>query len=415
MSLSTEEKVEKLAKMGEEITEKNELINLLNADKQKIAYFGCEPSGRCHLGTGLIHALNTKILNNCGCKVKIWIADWFAQLNNKLDGDLEKLRITGEYMIEVWKACGIDPNRNEFLLASEEINKNSELYWSLVMDICKNFNINQLRRCTKVLGRKERKQIIEESIQKITLKKNKLHLKDGYSEYGESEELINDIFDEYERALEAAQDDSMPTAYLLYAAMQCADIYFLGADICQLGMDQRKVNMLAREYHSHLFKDYPKKGLVPYRPKPVIISHHMLMGLKEGQEKMSKSDPESAIFMEDSEQDVNRKIKRSFCKPGDIKTNPVLDWIKHLIFPHLHLEGNPFIVNRKEKFGGDIIYNNFEQLEADYRDEKVHPADLKPTVSKEINRLLEPVRQHFKNDPYAKKLFEQVKKFRITK
>ena len=45
-------------------------------------------------------------------------------------------------------------------------------------------------------------------------------------------------------------------------------------------MDQRKVNMLAREYA----KDKKK------RFKPVIISHHMLMGLKEGQEKMSKSD-----------------------------------------------------------------------------------------------------------------------------
>ena len=30
--------------------------------------------------------------------------------------------------------------------------------------------------------------------------------------------------------------------------MQCTDIFFLKADICQLGLDQRKVNMLAREY-----------------------------------------------------------------------------------------------------------------------------------------------------------------------
>jgi tyrosyl-tRNA synthetase len=43
--------------------------------------------------------------------------------------------------------------------------------------------------------------------------------------------------------------------------------------------------------------------------KPVILSHHMLMGLKQGQEKMSKSDPDSAIFMEDSVKDVERKIK----------------------------------------------------------------------------------------------------------
>jgi tyrosyl-tRNA synthetase len=45
--------------------------------------------------------------------------------------------------------------------------------------------------------------------------------------------------------------------------------------------------MLAREY-SDLAK----------QPKPIILSHHMMPGLKEGQEKMSKSDPASAIFME---------------------------------------------------------------------------------------------------------------------
>jgi tyrosyl-tRNA synthetase len=55
-------------------------------------------------------------------------------------------------------------------------------------------------------------------------------------------------------------------------------------------MDQRKVNMLAREYCDAA---EPK-----IKFKPVILSHHMLMGLKEGQEKMSKSDPDSAIFME---------------------------------------------------------------------------------------------------------------------
>jgi tyrosyl-tRNA synthetase len=45
-------------------------------------------------------------------------------------------------------------------------------------------------------------------------------------------------------------------------------------------------------------------GAKKMRFKPIIVSHHMLMGLKEGQEKMSKSDPESAIFMEDTAADV---------------------------------------------------------------------------------------------------------------
>ena len=54
--------------------------------------------------------------------------------------------------------------------------------------------------------------------------------------------------------------------------MQCADIFFLKADVCQLGMDQRKVNMLAREYAE----------AIAMKQKPVIVSHHMMMGLKEG-------------------------------------------------------------------------------------------------------------------------------------
>lgn len=68
-------------------------------------------------------------------------------------------------------------------------------------------------------------------------------------------------------------------------------------------MDQRKVNMLAREYCDDIKKT----------DKPIIVSHHMMMGLKEGQAKMSKSDPDSAIFMEDTVEDVNRKIKKAFC------------------------------------------------------------------------------------------------------
>lgn len=74
--------------------------------------------------------------------------------------------------------------------------------------------------------------------------------------------------------------------------MQCTDIFFLNVDICQLGIDQRKVNMLALDYCS------------AGRDKPIIVSHGMINGLIEGQEKMSKSCPDSAIFMEDSAKEV---------------------------------------------------------------------------------------------------------------
>lgn len=48
------------------------------------------------------------------------------------------------------------------------------------------------------------------------------------------------------QALGRTEGDDQPSAQLLYPAIQCADIFFIGADICQLGMDQRKINVLAR-------------------------------------------------------------------------------------------------------------------------------------------------------------------------
>lgn len=103
--------------------------------------------------------------------------------------------------------------------------------------------------------------------------------------------------------------------------MQATDIFFLKADICQLGLDQRKVNTFAIEYAN-------KAKL----QKPVIVSHHMMFGLKEGQAKMSKSDPDSAIFMEDTEKEVKRKINQAFCPNGVIVENPILDYIKYIVF-----------------------------------------------------------------------------------
>ena len=54
----------------------------------------------------------------------------------------------------------------------------------------------------------------------------------------------------------------------------------------------------------------------------------MMPGLLEGQEKMSKSDPNSAIFMEDSEAEVNAKIKKAFCPPLVVDGNPCIAYAK---------------------------------------------------------------------------------------
>ena len=136
----------------------------------------------------------------------------------------------------------------------------------------------------------------------------------------------------------------------------------------------------------------------------------MLMGLKEGQEKMSKSDPDSAIFMEDAPEDVKRKIKRAYCPPGQVEGNPCLDWIKHIVFP----KHGAWTVKRAPDNGGDAVYTSFEALAADYSAGLLHPGDVKASLTETLNALLEPVRRHFASGE-PKKLLELVCKYRVTR
>jgi len=337
--------------VGEEILDPSELPNLLKNKSFPNCYDGFEPSGRMHIAQGILRSINVNRLTKAGCVFTFWIADWFALMNNKMGGDLNKIRIVGRYFIEIWKAAGMDLRNVRFLWASDEINKHSNEYWSLVIDIARRNTYDRIVRCSQIMGRKEK--------------------------------------------------ESLYAAQIMYPCMQCADVFFLKADICQLGKDQRKVNVLAREYCDSVGK----------KDKPVIVSHHMLAGLQENVEKMSKSVPDSAIFMEDSEEEVNRKIKKAFCPEGVVDKNPILEYCQYIIFPF----AGSFTVHRSEKNGGNSIYMQYEELQKDYLAGKVHPGDLKPSVAIAINKLIEPVRQHFQNDPYAKRLLELVRSFQVTR
>jgi tyrosyl-tRNA synthetase len=126
---------------------------------------------------------------------------------------------------------------------------------------------------------------------------------------------------------------------------------------------------------------------------------------------MSKSDPDSAIFMEDTEEDVKRKIKKAFCPEKIVEGNPILDYAKNIIFESF----GEFIIRRDAKNGGDLHYKTYADLEADFVAGGLHPGDLKANVADAINKLLQPVRDHFSKDPYARKLLETIKQWQVTK
>lgn len=161
------------------------------------------------------------------------------------------------------------------------------------------------------------------------------------------------------------------------------------------------MNMLAREYCDIIGK----------KDKPVILSHFMLPGLKEGQAKMSKSDPDSAIFMEDSEAEVNAKIKKAFCPPNVVEDNPCVVYTEKIVFGAF----SEMLISRAEKNGGDVTYNSVEALKKDYINGDLHPGDLKKSLATHLNKLIAPTREHFATDDNARKLLAKIKQYRVSK
>lgn len=358
--MNTEERLSLVREVGEEIITDEDLKVMLDSGKKLVAYDGFEPSGHPHIAQGIMRAININKMTKAGCKFKMLVADWHGWANNKMGGDLNKIQTVGKYLIEIWKATGMDLDNVEFVWASD-LAKDTN-YWKTVMQIARNSTVKRILRCGQIMGRKE------------------------------------------EEVLQASQ--------ILYPCMQCADIFYLKADICQLGMDQRKVNMLAREIG-------PKLG----HWKPVCVHHHMLMGLNAPPEgakdavekaiemKMSKSIPDSAIFMTDTQDDIARKIKKAYCPEKITQENPLMEYCKYLIF-----EKFPVIeIKRPEKFGGDLELHNYDELVKVYAKGELHPMDLKQAVAGYVNEMLEPVRQHFEKNKKAKNLFEQVQGFEVTR
>jgi len=358
--MDIEERIKLIKEVGEEILTEEELRKLLEEKKHPIAYDGFEPSGRIHLAQGILRAINVNKMTKAGVIFKFWVADWFAWMNNKMDGDLEKIRITGEYFIEVWKACGMDMTNVEFLWSKEVMNDAE--YWKKVILIARMNTVKRITRCSQIMGRSE--------------------------------------------------SDDLSAAQIFYPCMQCADIFHLKADITQLGMDQRKVNVLAREVAEKL----------GYK-KPIVISHHMLMGLGmppaselEGadrhiQIKMSKSNPDTAIFMTDTEEEIKRKITKAYCPEKSVKENPVLEYAKYLTFEKY----GKLEIKRPDKFGGNLVFNSYADLEKAYVKGDLHPMDLKSAMANSINEMVKPVRLHFEKNARARELLEKVNGFEVTR
>ena len=334
----------------EEVVTQEELLNLFNTNSQPKHYIGLEISGFMHLGSLILTGFMINDFIKAGVKCTVFLADWHTYLNNKLGGDWDKIRMVSKYYADAFKMfCpGVE------IVEGSQLYESKRDYWLNLVKFSKNMSLERTMRSLTIMGR-------------------------------------------------STEKDKIDLGQLFYPPMQAVDIHTMDLDIVHAGMDQRKIHMLVREI-------FPKmKWKVP-----VAVHHHILAGLGEPEpasdsdsdfvsSKMSKSKSASGIFVHDTDEEINSKFKKAWCPEGMVEKNPVLEISKYIIFHKF----NEVTVERPEKFGGNVTYTSYQDLEGDFAQKKLHPSDLKATVSKYVTEIIRPIREKITLTP---ELAEAIKK-----
>ena len=377
--MDNEQKFKLITQNTEEVLTEQDLKSILEKGTSLKHYIGFEISGKIHLGTGLMCMSKVKDFMDAGVECTIFLADWHSWINDKLGGDIEVIRnVAVSYFKEGLKASleclGGDPDKLKFVLGSDLYHNNDE-FWQTVIDVSKNTSLSRMQRSITIMGRKE--------------------------------------------------EGNVDFAKLIYPPMQVADIFVQGINLPHAGSDQRKAQVIARDVANKV-KVKPLKDNEGNVIKPVAIHHHLLLGLEKPsvspenvenlQElwaslKMSKSKPDSCVFIHDEADEIRRKINKAYCPEGDTTFNPVLDWARYLLFRE---DGSSLTLERPEKFGGDVIYESYSDLEKDFGEKNIHPMDLKTTVAEGVVKLLQPAREHF-SKPEVREMLDEIEKLTITR
>jgi tyrosyl-tRNA synthetase len=362
--LDVEQRLNMIVRGTEEVITEDELKQLLETTNSPKAYWGFEPSGGMHIGTGLVCGGKIKDMAEAGCRFTVFLADWHAWINNKLGGNFENIRLCGEYFKRCFTGLGV-VSENVIYRFGSEIEGGLD-YWEKVIRIAKSNSARRIRRALPIMGRED------------------------------------------------AED--IETAALIYPCMQAADIFQLDLDIACAGIDQRKAHIIARESASKL-----------QRRKPISVHTPLLLSLLGGPQpaaagsfdenpkynseigsKMAKSIPGSSILVHDEPEEIREKITSSYCPPREIKDNPILDIVRLVLMPQI----GDLEIERPAKYGGNARFERYEDVQKAYSKGELHPQDLKSSVAKSLSNRLEGVRLELKKNP---ELLRRIKAMEITR
>lgn len=217
------------------------------------------------------------------------------------------------------------------------------------------------------------------------------------SEFQRNEKYIDDLYamsvsSTINRALRSMQQvardiENAHVSQILYPLMQSLDIAHMNLDIAYGGIEQRKIHMIARE-------ELPKLG---YKA-PICLHSPLIVSLQGPQIKMSSSKPETMISINESPEKIRAKINNAYCTHEDLAGNPILQIAKYHIFPKLE----KLKIERPSKFGGDITFKDYKELESAFAKKELHAADLKKGVAEAIIEVLKPIRDYFEKNKEAR-------------
>ncbi|MFP4188702.1 MAG: tyrosine--tRNA ligase, partial [Halobacteriales archaeon] len=174
----------------------------------------------------------------------------------------------------------------------------------------------------------------------------------------------------------AREEENPKVGQMWYPLMQAVDIARLDVDLAVGGIDQRKIHMLARDHLPDIGYDAPTALHTP-----------ILTSLEGGGDKMSSSEGDP-IAMDDSRDEIEDKILGAYCPP-QTDGNPVAEIYRYHVFPRF----DRVVVERPEKYGGDLEYKSYDDLADDLNEGELHPQDAKEALVDYVDRLVEPGRE----------------------
>jgi tyrosyl-tRNA synthetase len=110
---------------------------------------------------------------------------------------------------------------------------------------------------------------------------------------------------------------------------------------------------------------------------------------------MSKSKPENTILLHDSPEIIEDKLRKAYCPPKIVEENPVIEYYRLLAFP----TNRSVILDRDQKYGGELKFSTYKELEESYKTGKIHPQDLKANMARILADILRGVREYFDKHP----------------